>query len=107
MRLFGPDGELLERRSRVAHYHIMYDSVVHWKVVYETQTLAYQEVKRIGEESEPNTEWYEEGPVLIETPLPGRTGLHRVLLQVVPCYLSKCRTQATEIHNVPTANEHQ
>lgn len=97
MRLFGSNGQLLSNED--AHYHVMYDDVVHIKVVYETAKLAFEEVYRLGVMSEPNTEWYEEGPVRIETRLEDRTGLHRVLLQVVECR-NTCRRTAESIHQV-------
>jgi hypothetical protein len=105
MRLFGPDGRILPRKEAVSHYHLAYNDIVHWSVVFETQTLAFKEMHRLGQESEPNTQWYEEGPVMIETSLPGRTGLHRILLQAVACHHASCIAKAKEVHRVPTIEE--
>jgi len=95
----------LQSREIVNHYHIAYNDIVHWSTVYETQTLAFKEMYRLGQESEPNTQWYEEGPVMIETALPGRTGKHRILLQAVPCHHASCIEKAKEVHRVPTIEE--
>lgn len=73
------------------HYHIGYqikgeqDIVLDWKEVYTRQRDAYRRVKEIGDEGEPNTEWYDNGQVMTEMKLRGHPQTFRVILTVLPC----------------------
>lgn len=79
------------------HFHIAYhvpaDNIVipYFAEVFVTQKDAYLRVKDLGEETEPETEWYENGLVGIETTLPGRAGLWWIVLEVTRCVRSGCR----------------
>jgi hypothetical protein len=81
---------------RPSHYHIAYELpaeqrlVVHFTKGYDTQRQAYAAVHAMGEASEPQTEWYEDGRVMIETTLHGRSGLFRIILRVAACINKKC-----------------
>lgn len=76
------------------HYHIVYEYdgniVPHFAVRYARQRDAYLEVKRMGDESEPNTTWGDDGRVQIETRLHDRTGLFRVTLRIAACVATRC-----------------
>lgn len=88
---------------RPSHYHIAYELpaeqrlVVHFQQRYDTQRQAYAEVHRMGMESEPQTEWYDDGRVMIETTLHGRSGLFRIVLRVAACINKKCGQAASPI----------
>ena len=56
-----------------------------------TAREAYARVREMGEESEPQTEWYENGLVGIETRLHGRSGRWWIVLEVSRCVRSACR----------------
>jgi hypothetical protein len=79
------------------HFHIAYhlpsDNIVipYFAEVFATQKDAYSRVKDLGDEAEPETEWYENGLVGIETPIHGRSGLWWVVLEVTRCVRSGCR----------------
>lgn len=73
------------------HYHVTYDSIPDFKKIYTRPRAAYWEVKLMGEMSEPDTEWYEDGRVLIHARLPERTGLHKIILEVTACTMRACR----------------
>lgn len=79
------------------HYHLCFEvvgetpSTPFFQQSYPTKRAAYLEVKRLGDESEPNTEWGQDGRVQIETPVAGRTGLFRVVVSVAMCVSKKCR----------------
>lgn len=81
------------------HYHLCFQIVGEtemmpmFQMAYPTPRTAYIEVKRLGEESEPNTEWGQDGRVQIETPLAGRTGLWRVIIQVAGCQAKRCQAK--------------
>lgn len=78
------------------HYHIIYHvpkeglSIPHWQTPYIEAHDAWEEMKRVGQLSEPNTEWYEDGQVGIETTMHDRTGLFWVILQAAACIRSTC-----------------
>src|SRR5678809_1671194 len=56
----------------VEHYHMLYTSVKddvaipYWDKVFLSPADIYAEIRRVGEESEPNTEWYDDGRAAIE-----------------------------------------
>ena len=74
----------------IEHYHLVFNDYPDFTRFYMTQRQAYERVKEFGEKAEPNVEWYEEGPVMVETRLPGRTGLHRMLIEVGICHRITC-----------------
>jgi hypothetical protein len=65
--------------------------IPYFKEVFGTAREAYARVKEMGEGSEPQTEWYENGLVGIETRLHGRAGLWWIVLEVSRCVRSACR----------------
>jgi len=79
------------------HYHILYhvpsENVVipHYGEVFATQREVYLRMQEMGLASEPNTEWYDEGLVGIETTLHGRSGLWWLILEPARCVRSQCR----------------
>ena len=83
------------------HYHVVYQyedrAVVHFAAVYPSVRTAYLEVKRLGDEAEPNTEWYDDGRVMIETPIHGQSGLHRIVLRVTACMNTNCGKTASPL----------
>ncbi len=81
------------------HWHVTYEGVPDFKRIFLKSSDAYWEVKLLGEKSEPNTEWYEDGRVMIETRLHDRTGLHKVILEVVACTRRACRARITGEEN--------
>jgi hypothetical protein len=86
------------RRPTPEHYHIIYHvpsenlAIPYYKQVFATQREVYERLQEMALESEPNTEWYEEGLVGIETTLHGRAGLWWLLLEPACCIRSACRT---------------
>jgi len=79
------------------HFHIAYhvpaENIVipYFREVFETQREAYLRVQAMGTEAEPQTEWYENGLVGIETTLHGRSGIWWVVLEVTKCVRPDCR----------------
>lgn len=79
------------------HFHIIYHvpsenlAIPHYGDLFATQREVYERMHEMGLESEPNTEWYEEGLVGIETTLHNRTGLWWVILEAARCIRSQCR----------------
>lgn len=79
------------------HYHIIYHvpsenlAIPYFQEIFATQHDVYERMQQMGLESEPNTEWYEEGLIGIETTLHGRTGLWWMLLEPARCIRSACR----------------
>src|SRR6266540_1414180 len=57
------------------HYHVIYHvpaegvSIPHWKMCFLTPNAVREHIAELGQKAEPNTEWYEDGQVGIETPL--------------------------------------
>jgi len=94
----GPYGNLRPAPTP-EHHHIVYHvvsgdepaSVPYYKEAWMNVRDAYVRVAEMGRESEPNTEWYDDGRVQIETTVHGRTGLYRILLEVVRCVRTQCR----------------
>lgn len=80
------------------HYHIIYHvpkdsiSLPHWAQVFVTLQQAREYVQDLGRKSEPNTEWYENGQVGIETTMHGREGLWWINLEVAACVRAPCLT---------------
>ncbi len=78
------------------HYHVIYHvpaegvSIPHWKMCFLTPNAVREHIAELGQKAEPNTEWYEDGQVGIETSLHGRTGLWWVILQAAGCDRSTC-----------------
>jgi hypothetical protein len=78
------------------HYHLCFEIVgtgevmPFFQMAYPTPRSAYLEVKRLGDESEPNTEWGQDGRVLIEAPIAGRSGLFRIIVSVARCVAKRC-----------------
>ena len=72
------------------HWHILYAGIPRFSIGYRTQKEAFAEIHRLGQESEPNTEWYEDGRVGIETAIHGRVGLYWVELEVAGCIKHGC-----------------
>jgi hypothetical protein len=78
------------------HYHACFqmvgsDAVLpFFGVAFPTKRTAYLYLKKLGEDSEPNTEWGQDGRIQIETPVAGRTGLFRVRVSVARCIARKC-----------------
>lgn len=85
-------------RNTPEHYHIIYHvpsenlAIPYYKEVFASQQEVYTRLQEKGLESEPNTEWYEEGLVGIETTIHGRTGLWWILLEPARCIRSACRS---------------
>lgn len=79
------------------HYHIIYHvpsenlAIPYYTEIFATQHEVYTRMQQRGLESEPNTEWYEEGLVGIESTLHGRAGLWWLLLEPARCIRSACR----------------
>ena len=79
------------------HFHISYhvpaDNIVipYYPEIYVTAREAYVRVHAMGQEAEPQTEWYENGLVGIETSLNGRSGHWWIVLEVTRCVRSGCR----------------
>lgn len=73
------------------HYHIGYQIVgqdtvaVNFKERFEKGRDAYARLKEIGDEGEPNTEWYDNGQIRTEMRMHDRAGTFQVLLSVMPC----------------------
>lgn len=85
-------GDLRYLRSDVrGHYHLMFNALPNMKEGFETQSLAFREMKRIGEAHEPHVVWYEDGLIqLTNARLPNRTGHFQILIQVGECYRLTC-----------------
>jgi hypothetical protein len=79
-----------EYHHLIEHYHLVFNDHPDFTRVHMSQRQAYERLKEFGEKAEPNVEWYEEGPILVETRLPGRTGLHRMLIEVGVCHRPSC-----------------
>lgn len=83
--------------SSPEHYHLTFqvageEAVIpHFGTTYQTQRAAFAAVKEFGDNAEPNTEWGEDGRILIETRLQGRTGLFRLIIGVMGCIATKCQ----------------
>jgi hypothetical protein len=78
------------------HYHLVYFhpkeeiSVAHFEEKYFTQKQAFQALKDLGDKAEPNTEWYENGQIGIETRIHGMIGLHWIIAGVGMCNRRRC-----------------
>ncbi len=78
------------------HYHVCFEIVGTGKVMpffqvaFPTPRAAFMQLKQMGDDSEPNTEWGQDGRILIETPLAGRSGMFRVICSVARCLARKC-----------------
>lgn len=92
------------------HYHVSYeydgktypDTSKAWK----RSRGAYLEIQRLAAFSYEEPIYYEEGLVMISSPLKGRTGLHRFLVRPVECFLPGCaRFQTIMVPALPTAEE--
>jgi hypothetical protein len=79
------------------HYHILYHvpsegvMIPHYAELFMEQRDVYQRMKDMADASEPNTEYYDSGEIMIETPLHGRTGQFRVILEAARCVRRACR----------------
>jgi hypothetical protein len=79
------------------HYHILYNvpkadvAIPHWAELFTDLKDLYIRMKEMGDASEPNTEWYDDGRVGIETTLHGRTGLWWIVLEPARCVRTQCR----------------
>lgn len=88
-------------RNAPEHYHIIYHvpsenlAIPYYKEPFATQHDVYERMQEMGLDSEPNTEWYEEGLVGIETTLHGRSGLWWIILEPARCIRSACRQYIT------------
>jgi hypothetical protein len=76
------------------HYHLTYEydgkEIPDFRRAYPRQRPAYLEIAKMAEASSPNVEYYDDGRVLIETRLHGRTGKYRVLVGVAACLSARC-----------------
>lgn len=78
------------------HYHLVYNvprdelSVPDFSTVYVESKEAYQKMFELGQEAEPNVEWYEDGKVGLEMRLKGRADLWWIILEVAACIKSQC-----------------
>lgn len=85
--------------QKPAHYHIIYHVlsenlvIPHFRVAFRTQKAAMLRLWELGRESEPQTEWYDNGMVGIETPMPGRAGLWWIQLEVAGCVAQGCHPE--------------
>jgi hypothetical protein len=88
-------------RNTPEHYHIIYHvpreniAIPYYKEPFATQHDVYKRMQEMGLDSEPNTEWYEEGLVGIESTLHGRSGLWWIILEPARCVRSACRQYMT------------
>lgn len=79
------------------HYHIIYSvpaegvAIPYMAEVFMEEKEVYARIKEMGDASEPNTEWYDDGSAQIETRLHGRTGMWRVILEPTRCIRRSCR----------------
>jgi hypothetical protein len=93
--------ELLAPRLATEHFHIIYHlpneriSIPYFKHVFESVRESYLAIQAMGRQAEPQTEWYEDGTVGFETPLPGRVGRFWVVLQATGCARSSCQQYMT------------
>lgn len=84
------------------HYHLIYHvpsenlAIPYYAEVFATAREAYERMHQMGLESEPNTEWYDEGLIGIETTVHGRTGLWWLLIEPARCIRSACRQFMTK-----------
>jgi hypothetical protein len=78
------------------HYHLVYNvpkenlSIPHFAIAYVTAREAYQRMYSLGMEAAPNSEFYDDGQVGIETRLHGRADLWWIVLEVAACIKSQC-----------------
>jgi hypothetical protein len=78
------------------HYHVVYAvpkdnlRIPGFGEVFMTARDCYARIKEMGDAGEPQTEWYDDGRVGIETTLHGRVGLWWIEMEVAPCIASKC-----------------
>lgn len=92
------DGLILPRATpSPEHYHIVYNvpkenlSIPHMTKLYVSSRDAYQAIYDLGQQAEPNTEYYDEtGQIGIETRLHGRADLWWIVLEVAACIRSSC-----------------
>lgn len=79
------------------HYHIIYHvkkdglAIPYFRVAFPTQRLAMQHIFHLGQQAEPNTEYYDDGTVGLEMAMPGRVGLWWIRLEVAGCIATECR----------------
>lgn len=89
------------------HYHLTYScegtEVPHFAVAFTRQREAYLEILRMAHEAGPNVEFYEDGRVMLETHLAGRTGLYRVVIGVAACLSTRCRLRGMGLILPPSA----
>lgn len=107
-RVKTPSKRVLPRGTEPDHYHIIYSirnvSIPWYKIAYRTMKEAFTEVKRLGDASEPNTEWYDDGRVAVEKRIRGRTGLYWVELEVAGCIRNRCRPRdSAGVDNTPVS----
>lgn len=83
------------------HYHLCYTydgmAFPHLALAFPSTRSAYVEIARLGTESEPNTEWYDDGRIMIETTIHGRSGLFRLILHVAACMNKQCGRTASPL----------
>jgi len=76
------------------HYHIIYHSggasIPHLAEVFADAKSVYIRLGDVAERAAPNSEYYDDGSVGVETTLAGRTGLHWVRLEPVGCIRAGC-----------------
>lgn len=84
------------------HFHLIYHvpsenlAIPYYSEIFATAREAYERMHQMGLESEPNTEWYDEGMVGIETRVHSRAGLWWILLEPARCIRSACRPLMTK-----------
>lgn len=90
-----------QNNASAQHWHVIYHvpaenvSIPHFRIGFSTQRDALQYIKSLGDQSEPRTEWYDDGKVGIETAMPGRSGLWWILLEVAGCVAQGCTPEMT------------
>ncbi len=73
--------------DRMPHWHHSYNGQVAVNHKFDTIGQAYAAVKNMANKSEPNVQYYEEGPVEIEARIRGTNKRMMFMVAVIECYL--------------------
>lgn len=81
------------------HYHVSYEidgkTYPNMERAWKRSRGAYMELWRLASLSKEEPVFYDEGVVMVTTPMKGRTGLFRFLCRVVECLLPSCARYVT------------
>ena len=84
------------RPPSIEHFHLIYHvpkdnlAIPYYNEFFATDHDARERMHAMALEAAPNSEWYEEGLVGIETTIHGRSGLYWLLLEPARCIRSAC-----------------